>query len=74
MKKCSTCKCNKDFTHFINEGGRRFKTCNQCRIKQKAERIEKANIKQNANMIEKANIKQNANTIENAKMIENANI
>ena len=42
MKKCSTCKCNKDFTHFINEGGRQFKTCNQCRKKQKAERIENA--------------------------------
>ena len=73
MKKCSTCKCNKDFTHFINEGGRQFKTCNECRKKQKAERIENANKKENAEKaerIEKANKKENA---EKAERIENAN-
>ena len=48
MKKCSTCKCNNDFTHFINEGGRQFETCNQCRKKQKAERIENANKREDA--------------------------
>ena len=45
MKKCSNCKCNKDFTEFINEGGKQFKTCNGCRKIKRIENTENTELK-----------------------------